>query len=386
MTRHLTPAHAEPRRLIPPDSRRGSAMPGHRHATTHRRASAGPRYGCGVNDAQQLAATAPGRPDTDRRPDAPGLPGDPGPEPLALARLVAVALDEDLGPAPGRDVTTQSTVDARALGRADVVAREAGTVAGLVAVPEVLDQVAARLGLPRVTVTWHVRDGAAVDAGTVLATVDGPTHVLLVAERTLLNLVSRASGVATHTHRWTTALAGTGAQVLDTRKTTPGLRAVEKYAVRCGGGTNKRMGLYDVGMVKDNHVVAAGSVAAAVRAVRERFPDVAVQVEVDRPEQADEALDAGADFLLLDNMDTATLAATVARVRAREATTGHVDLEATGNLTLDRAREVALTGVDYLSVGALTHSSPVLDVALDLDPRSVTAPTSSTAGEHAPRP
>jgi len=315
-----------------------------------------------------------------------GLPGDPGPEPLAVTRLVAVALDEDLGPAPGRDVTTQATVDAQARGRADVVARDAGAIAGLVVVPEVLDQVADRLGLPRATVTWHVHDGTVVDAGTVLATLEGPTHVLLVAERTLLNLVSRACGVATHTYRWTQALTGTGAQVLDTRKTTPGLRALEKYAVRCGGGTNKRMGLYDVAMVKDNHVVAAGSVAGAVRAVRERFPDVAVQVEVDRPEQADEALDAGADFLLLDNMDTATLAATVAAVRARTAGAGHVDLEATGNLTLDRAREVALTGVDYLSVGALTHSSPVLDVALDLDPRSVTVATQGPSAAEVPAP
>lgn len=309
----------------------------------------------------------------------PGLPGDLGPEPLAITRLVAVALDEDLGPAPGRDVTTQATVDPGARGRADVVARDAGAIAGLVVVTEVLDQVAARLDLPRATVAWHVHDGTVVDAGTVLATLEGPTHVLLVAERTLLNLVSRASGVATHTYRWTRALLGTGAQVLDTRKTTPGLRALEKYAVRCGGGTNKRMGLFDVAMVKDNHVVAAGSVAGAVRAVRERFADVAIQVEVDRPEQADEALDAGADFLLLDNMDTATLVATVARVRAREGATGHVDLEATGNLTLDRAREVGLTGVDYLSVGALTHSSPILDVALDLDPRSVTAPPAADA-------
>ena len=311
---------------------------------------------------------------------APVLPGDPGPDPDAVARVVAAALDEDLGPGPGRDVTTQSTVAADASGRADLVAREDGVVAGLVVVPVVLDEVAARLGLPRATVRWAVRDGAVVAAGTVLATVEGPTHVLLVAERTLLNLVSRASGVATHTYRWTQALAGTGARVLDTRKTTPGLRALEKYAVRCGGGTNKRMGLYDVAMVKDNHVVAAGSVAAAVRAVRNGFPDVAVQVEVDTPEQADEALDAGADFLLLDNMPTATLAATVARVRAREAVTGHVELEATGNLTLGRAREVALTGVDLLSVGALTHSSPILDVALDLDPGAVTPGPGPGAG------
>ncbi|WP_196250733.1 carboxylating nicotinate-nucleotide diphosphorylase [Cellulomonas sp. JZ18] len=296
----------------------------------------------------------------------PCLPGDPGPDPAAVARVVAAALDEDLGPAPGRDVTTQATVAGAVVGTADLAARADGVVAGLVVVPEVLAQVAARLGLPTPTTAWLVPDGTTVGAGDVVGRLTGPVQVLLVAERTLLNLVSRASGVATHTHRWTRALAGTGARVLDTRKTTPGLRALEKYAVRCGGGTNKRMGLHDVAMVKDNHVVAAGSVAAAVAAVRAAFPDVPVQVEVDRPEQADEALDAGADFLLLDNMDDATLRATVDRVRAREPQTGHVDLEATGSLTLDRAAAVAATGVDYLSVGALTHSSPILDLGLDL--------------------
>ena len=172
--------------------------------------------------------------------------------------------------------------------------------------------------------------------------------------------------MATHTRRWADALDGTGAQVLDTRKTTPGLRELEKYAVRCGGGTNKRMGLYDVAMVKDNHVVAAGSVTAAVAAVRARFPEVDVQVEADTRDQALEALDAGARFLLLDNMATGVLTDVVAAVRAREGELGPVELEATGNLTLDRAREVAATGVDYLSVGGLTHSSPILDLALDL--------------------
>jgi nicotinate-nucleotide pyrophosphorylase (carboxylating) len=202
-----------------------------------------------------------------------------------------------------------------------------------------------------------------VSRGDVLARLTGPVQVLLIAERTLLNLASRASGVATHTRRWADALEGTGALVLDTRKTTPGLRALEKYAVRCGGGTNKRMGLYDVAMVKDNHVAAAGSVTAAVEAVRGRFPDVAIQVEADTADQAIEAVAAGATFLLLDNMPTALLAEVVAAVRAVDA---RVELEATGNLTLDRAREVAATGVDYLSVGGLTHSSPILDLALDL--------------------
>jgi len=290
-----------------------------------------------------------------------------GLDPGWIRAAVAGALDEDLGAAPGRDVTTQATVPAAERGVAHLVARAPGVVAGLVVVAEVLDQVADRLDLPRASVELRVSDGAAVVAGEVLAVLAGPVQVLLVAERTLLNFASRASGVATHTRRWADALAGSGALVLDTRKTTPGLRALEKYAVRCGGGTNKRMGLYDVAMVKDNHVVAAGSITAAVAAVRARFPDVAVQVEADTLEQALEAVAAGATFLLLDNMATALTARVVAAVRAGEATTGRIELEATGNLTLDRAPEVAATGVDYLSVGALTHSSPILDLALDLN-------------------
>ena len=294
------------------------------------------------------------------------MPGDPGPDPAAIARVVAAALDEDLGPAPGRDVTSQSTIPADEQGSADLVARADGVVAGLVVVPVVLDAVADRLGLDRASVEVVVPDGTRVARGDVLARLTGPVQVLLVAERTLLNLASRASGVATHTRRWADVLAGTGALVLDTRKTTPGLRALEKYAVRCGGGTNKRMGLYDVAMIKDNHVAAAGSVTAAVEAVRARFPDVAIQVEADTADQALEAIAAGATFLLLDNMPTPLLTEVVAAVRAGEVTSGRIELEATGNLTLDRAREVAATGVDYLSVGGLTHSSPILDLALDL--------------------
>lgn len=290
-------------------------------------------------------------------------------DPAWLARTVATALDEDLGPEPGRDVTTQATVPPDETGTARLVARADGVLAGLVVVPEVLRQAAARLGLAEPVLVAHKADGDTLTRGDVVADLTGPVQVLLVAERTLLNLVSRASGVATHTRRFADALAGTGAQVLDTRKTTPGLRPLEKYAVRCGGGANKRMGLFDVAMVKDNHVAAAGgSVAAAVAAIRARFPGVAIQVEVDTLAQAMEALDAAADFLLLDNMPVPVLREVVAAVRAREPQTGYVELEATGNLTLDRAAQVAATGVDYLSVGALTHSSPVLDLALDLDP------------------
>lgn len=284
-----------------------------------------------------------------------------------LRATVVRALDEDLGGNPGRDVTSQATVPADLAGTARLVARADGVVAGLVVVGPVLDEVSRRLDLPRADVELAVTDGARVRTGDVLGVLRGPARVLLVAERTLLNLVSHASGIATHTRRWADALAGTGAQVLDTRKTTPGLRALDKYAVRCGGGTNKRMGLYDVAMVKDNHVVAAGGVAQAVAAVRAAFPDVPVQVEADTLEQAMTALDAGARFLLLDNMPPAVLTAVVAAVRAREPETGRVELEATGGLTLEVAAAVAATGVDYLSVGALTHSSPQLDVALDLD-------------------
>jgi nicotinate-nucleotide pyrophosphorylase (carboxylating) len=208
-----------------------------------------------------------------------------------------------------------------------------------------------------------VADGAAVARGDVLASVAGPTRALLTAERTALNLLCRMSGIATHTRAWARALEGTKARVLDTRKTTPGLRILEKYAVRAGGGTNKRMGLYDVAMIKDNHKLAAGGLTAAFRLVRAAHPEVPVQVEVTTVAEAVEAVGAGADFLLCDNMAPGPLREVVAAVGDR------AQLEATGGLTLERVREYAATGVDYLSVGALTHSSPILDIALDLRTR-----------------
>ena len=226
--------------------------------------------------------------------------------------------------------------------------------------------VAARWHLDAPTVTVRVADGTRVRPGDVIAEIAGPGHVILSGERTLLNLVSHASGIATHTRRWADALAGTSARVLDTRKTTPTLRELEKYAVRCGGGVNKRRGLFDVALIKDNHVVAAGGVAQAILAVTARFPDVGIQVEVERLDQAREAIEAGARFLMLDNMSDSAMAEVVREVRALEREVGRVELEATGGLTFDRAAAVAATGVDYLSVGALTHSSPALDLALDL--------------------
>ncbi|MEV0714919.1 carboxylating nicotinate-nucleotide diphosphorylase [Asanoa sp. NPDC050611] len=280
-----------------------------------------------------------------------------GLDPAEVERVVRGALDEDLGPAH-RDVTSEATIPGEQVDTADVVARANGVVAGL----PVAAAVFALAGARTPEITLKARDGDRVSAGDLLATVTGPTRTLLTAERTALNLLSRLSGVATHTRRWADALSGTKAMVLDTRKTTPGLRALEKYAVRAGGGTNKRMGLYDVAMIKDNHKLAAGSVAEAYRRVREAFPEVPVQVEVTTVEEAIEAVEVGAAFLLLDNMPPAVLREVVAAVGDR------AELEATGGLTVEVAPAYAATGVDYLSVGALTHSSPILDIALDLRP------------------
>ncbi|MGN6611613.1 MAG: carboxylating nicotinate-nucleotide diphosphorylase [Angustibacter sp.] len=278
--------------------------------------------------------------------------------------VVRRALDEDLGGPDGVDVTASATIPLEQQSTGQVIARADGVVAGLAVFELVWDDVARRLGCPKPVVTLRVQDGAPVRRGDVLAEVTGPTQALLTGERTALNLACRMSGVATHTRRWAEVLDGTGATVLDTRKTTPGLRALEKYAVRCGGGTNKRMGLYDVAMVKDNHKIAAGSVRAAYEAVRSRYPDVEVQVEVTTVAEALEAAAAGARFLLCDNMSVDLLRETVEAVRA--ATPDRIEIEGTGGLTLEHAREYGLTGVDYLSVGGLTHSSPILDIALDL--------------------
>jgi nicotinate-nucleotide pyrophosphorylase (carboxylating) len=280
--------------------------------------------------------------------------------------VVRRALTEDLGGDPGRDVTTQATIAADAYVTGELVARESGVVAGLAVVGATLGEVARRWNLEEPSVVLRCADGDRVAPHDVIAELAGPGHVILTAERTLLNLVSHASGIATHTRLWADALEGTPARVLDTRKTTPLLRELDKYAVRCGGGVNKRMGLYDVAMIKDNHVIAAGGIAQAIEAVRGRFPDVAIQVEVERLAQAHEAVDAGARFLMLDNMPNEAMTEVVTEIRAREGEVGRVEFEATGGLTLERAASVASTGVDYMSVGALTHSSPTLDLALDL--------------------
>ncbi|MEO6157486.1 MAG: carboxylating nicotinate-nucleotide diphosphorylase, partial [Ilumatobacteraceae bacterium] len=231
---------------------------------------------------------------------------------------------------------------------------------GLVVVGAVIDTVCGELSSE---MTFAVADGTRVSAGTVLATVEGPTRGLLTAERTALNLLCHLSGVATLTSRWVDALAGTDARVRDTRKTLPGLRAVQKYAVRCGGGVNHRMALSDAALVKDNHVLAAGGVAAAFDAVRALAATIAVEVEVDSIEGLREAIAAGAELVLLDNFDIRQL---IEAVRLRDSASPSTVLEASGGLTIAVANEVGRTGVDYIAVGELTHSARVLDIGLDL--------------------
>ena len=274
--------------------------------------------------------------------------------PLDVEALVLRAVQEDVG--DGLDVTTMATVPADQRGRLELTARAAGVIAGTTVAAAVFDVVC---GEDR-EIEFRVHEGQTVVPGSVVMVVNASTHNLLRAERPALNLLGHLSGVATVTSRWAEALAGTSARVRDTRKTTPGLRVVEKYAVRMGGGENHRMNLADAALVKDNHVLAAGGVGEAFALVRGKYPDVPVEVEVDDLDQFDDALAAGADLILLDNFDLDSMREAVRRGA------GRVRLEASGGLTIERAREVAATGVDYLAVGALTHSAPVLDLGADL--------------------
>jgi len=280
-----------------------------------------------------------------------------GLDPSAVVSVIGRALEEDL--ADGPDVTTAATIGADQQGRADAVPRQAGVVAGLPVAAAVFEIV----GEGRVQVQVLTADGAIVTEGQVLLTAAGPVRDLLTAERTVLNLLTHLSGVATMTRIWTDAVSGTKAQIRDTRKTLPGLRALEKYAVRCGGGVNHRMSLSDAALIKDNHVVAAGSVARAYQLVSEAAPDLPVEVEVDDVEQCAEAIAVGAQLILLDNMSLEDMRSCV---ELAAGTQPRVLLEASGGLSLERAAAVAETGVDYLSIGALTHSVPALDIGLDL--------------------
>ncbi|HEX4685938.1 MAG TPA: carboxylating nicotinate-nucleotide diphosphorylase [Nocardioides sp.] len=277
-----------------------------------------------------------------------------GLDPEDLYTMVVRAFDEDL-PDGGRDVTS-SAMPPMGLGVGDVGAREPGVVAGL-GVAELVFAYAMGAG---VEVSGRVAEGSRVSAGDVVMTVSGPVQDLLTAERTALNFASHLSGVATATSHWVAALEGTSARVLDTRKTLPTYRALQKYAVRCGGGVNHRFSLSDRALVKDNHVLTAGGVVPAYELVRRANPGLRVEVEVTDLDQLRDLLDAGCTEVLLDNMDAATM------TEAVRITAGRATLEASGGLTLDRAREVAATGVDFISVGALTHSVKVFDLGLDL--------------------
>lgn len=275
-----------------------------------------------------------------------------GLDPAAVAALARSAIAEDLD--GGVDATSVATVPLDQHSVLDLVARASGVVAGAAVAATVFVEV----GVDDVSVAAD--DGQRVGPGDRVVTARGRTRDLLLAERTALNLVCHLSGIATATAEWVSAVAGTNARIRDTRKTTPGLRSLEKYAVRCGGGVNHRMSLSDAALVKDNHVLAAGGVAEAFAAVRREFPGLPVEVEVDTLDQLDEVVAAGADLVLLDNFSIADMAEAVRR------TAGRARLEASGGLTLDRARAVAGTGVDFLAIGALTHSAPVLDIGADL--------------------
>jgi nicotinate-nucleotide pyrophosphorylase (carboxylating) len=277
-----------------------------------------------------------------------------GIDPDSLCVLIRMALDEDLD--GGVDVTTVATVPTDQRATLDLVARVSGVSAGAPIAAAVFAEVCGDDAM----ISILTPDGARVEPGQVILSVTGATHDLLRAERPALNLLGHLSGIATATRRWVDAIAGTRASIRDTRKTTPGMRRLEKYAVRCGGGVNHRMSLSDAALVKDNHVVAAGGVAAAFDLVRARFPGVDVEVEVDSLEQLDDVLAAGADLVLLDNFTTDEMREAVRR------NAGRARLEASGGLSLDVAADVAATGVDYLAVGALTHSAPVLDIGADL--------------------
>ncbi len=279
----------------------------------------------------------------------------------AIDGLVRMALDED---APWGDITSQTLIPGSMRVTAQLVARETGVLSG-----EDVFTAAMALTDPAIRTQFLVHDAESFAATTVLAVIEGPAQGVLQAERVALNFVQRMSGIATLTAQYVTAVAGTKARIVDTRKTTPGLRLVERYAVRCGGGHNHRYSLSDAVMVKDNHLAmlaagGAGNITEALQTMRARLPHTThIEVEVDRPEQIEAVLAAGADTILLDNFTTAQLAAAVVQIA------GRAWVEASGGITLARIREVAETGVDVISVGALTHSAPSLDLGLDILPQ-----------------
>jgi nicotinate-nucleotide pyrophosphorylase (carboxylating) len=273
---------------------------------------------------------------------------------MELQEIVRAALAEDVG---SGDATTLATVDAAARARATITQKAPGVVFGLDAAERTFSEVDAAVTFERLS-----PEGAWQDAGTQVLRVEGPARALLTGERTALNLLQRLSGVATLTARYVNAVEGTGVQILDTRKTTPGLRMLEKAAVRAGGGTNHRIGLFDAVLIKENHIAAAGGVRQAIEQARRAYPDLPLEVECRNPEEIAQALEAGAPRVLLDNMDPAQLRAAVEQVG------GRAELEASGGITLETVRAHAVEGLDFISVGALTHSACALDLSLILEP------------------
>jgi nicotinate-nucleotide pyrophosphorylase (carboxylating) len=273
---------------------------------------------------------------------------------MELQEIVRAALAEDVG---SGDATTLATVGAAARARATITQKAPGVVFGLDAAERTFSEVDAAVTFERLS-----PEGAWQDAGTQVLRVEGPARALLTGERTALNLLQRLSGVATLTARYVNAVEGTGVQILDTRKTTPGLRMLEKAAVRAGGGTNHRIGLFDAVLIKENHIAAAGGVRQAIEQARRAYPDLPLEVECRNPEEIAHALEAGAPRVLLDNMDPAQLSAAVEQV------SGRAELEASGGITLETVRAHAVEGLNFISVGALTHSAPALDLSLILEP------------------
>ena len=277
-----------------------------------------------------------------------------GLEPELVQALVDLAISEDL--MGGTDVTSLATIPEIQISELDLVTRSPGVIAGI----NIAALVFLSVAIKKIDIELCVEDGKKVDANTCLLTAKGSTIELLTAERTALNFLGHLSGIATTTNKWVNEISGTNAKVRDTRKTTPGLRLLEKYAVKAGGGTNHRMSLNDQALIKDNHIVASGSIKSAVEKVKDKFPELEFEIEVDNIDQLNEALAVDAKLILLDNFSIDDLKKAVVAVNKK------AKLEASGGITLENARKIAETGVDFLAVGALTHSAPVLDIGGDL--------------------
>jgi nicotinate-nucleotide pyrophosphorylase (carboxylating) len=277
-----------------------------------------------------------------------------GLEPELVQALVDLAISEDL--MGGTDVTSLATIPETQISELDLVTRSPGVIAGINIAALVFLSVANK----KIEIELCVEDGKKVDAKTCLLTAKGSTIDLLTAERTALNFLGHLSGIATTTNKWVNEISGTNTKIRDTRKTTPGLRLLEKYAVKTGGGTNHRMSLNDQALIKDNHIVASGSIKSAVEKVKDKFPELEFEVEVDNLDQLNEALAVNTKLILLDNFSIDELKKAVLAVNKK------ATLEASGGITLENARKIAETGVDFIAVGALTHSAPVLDIGGDL--------------------